>query len=463
MDLLNLALADYVANYEISDEKAYDAARLSLQDAIGCAILSLKFPECKKLLGPIIEGTIVPNGARILGTNYVLDPITGAFNFGAMIRWLDFNDTWLAKEWGHPSDNIGALLPLSDFLSQSKKNFTMRQLLTGIIKAYEIQGSLALSTSFNQIGFDHVILVKIASVAIGTSFLGGNEKQIFDALSNAWIDVGPLRTYRHYPNTGLRKSWAAGDQAARGLHFAFLTMRGEMGYKNALQAKKWGLLDVLFEGKSLEIIQPLNSYIIQNILFKVSYPAEFHAQTAVEAAILLHPLLKKRYDEIEQIEITTQEPAIRIIDKKGGLNNHADRDHCLQYMVAVALLKGNLQDDDYSDHMSLNPLIDLLRDKMEVKEDEQFTRDYYDPSKRFITNSLKIYLKSGEILGPITIETPLGHPSRRQEAIPYIQEKFQRNLGTQYSKTKIESLLELFQDKEKFDNMQASTFVDFFV
>lgn len=463
MDELNLKIADYVANDQIKNEAAYDAARLSLQDALGCAILSLKFADCQKLLGPVVDGTVVPNGARVIGTPYILDPITASFNLGSMIRWLDFNDTWLGKEWAHPSDTIGALLPLADYLSQTKKNFKMRDLLTGIIKAYEIQGTLAISNSFNQIGFDHVIFVKIASAAVGAFFLGAHKNQVFDALSNAWIDTGPIRAYRHFPNTGSRKSWAAGDQAARGLYFAFLTMKGEMGYSLALSAKKWGLYDVLFQGKPFKLVQPLDSHIIENILFKVLYPAEFHAQTAVEAAIQLHPLIRDKWDEIEKIEIETQEPAMRIIDKKGVLSNHADRDHCLQYMVAVAILTGNLKEEDYSDQNALNPLIDALRNKMILKENAQFTKDYYDPKKRFIGNSISIAMLDGTIFGPISISAPLGHPSRRKEATPCLLTKFERNLSSHYTKEKIKSLMELFADKERFENLAISSFVDYFM
>jgi 2-methylcitrate dehydratase len=459
-DELITLIADYAADTEIQSLQAYQTAKLCLQDAIGCAFLSLKFPECIKLLGPIVEGTIVPNGSRVIGTPFVLDPVLAAFNMGTMIRFLDFNDTWLGKEWAHPSDNIGALLPLCDYLSRQSKTLTMKDLLTAVIKAYEIQGIIALENSFNNIGFDHVILVKVATAAMTAKLLGATKEQIMDAVSQSFIDTGPLRTYRHYPNTGLRKSWAAGDQCARGVHFAMLTMKGEKGYETPLTAKNWGLYDVLFKGKSFTLPMPFGSYVMENILFKVSFPAEFHAQTAVECAVKLHPLVKDRLHEIKNIMIETQEPALRIIDKKGKLNNHADRDHCLQYMVAVALIRGSLSEDDYKDESALNPLIDILRDKMEVIENKEFTKNYYDLSKRGIGNAISIYFQDGSTFGPISLEYPLGHRSRRTESLMFLQNKFENNLRSHFDEERVNKIVELFQDDDNFWNMQVSHFVD---
>ncbi len=456
-------IGDYVANHIIKSEEAYETARLCLKDAIGCATLALKFPECKKLLGPIVQETTVKNGSRVIGTLFVLDPVQAAFNMSCMIRWLDYNDTFLGKEWAHPSDNIGAILAIADYLNQTKKTLTMRDVLTAIIKTYEIQGILALQNSFNSIGLDHVILVKVATAAVTTELMGGNKAQIIDSLSNAFIDTGPLRTYRHFPNTGSRKSWAAGDQAARGVYLSMMTMRGEMGYSEALTAKKWGLYDVLFAGVPFDFKIPLNSYIIENILFKVSFPAEFHAQTAVECAISLHTKLKHRLNEIATIEIQTQEPAIRIIDKKGALKNHADRDHCLQYMVAVALIKGSLSAEDYKDELALNPMIDFLRDKMVVIENKEFTKNYYDLDKRSIGNSITVTFIDGTRLDTVSVEYPLGHKFRRVEALSFLQDKFKNNLMTHYKETLALKIVELFEDQNKFDQMPVSQFMEYFI
>lgn len=446
IDSTNVLIADYVVD-KVINEKVYPLAKICLKDALGCAILSLQFPECKRLLGPSFEGTLVPNGSRVPGTAFVLDPVTAAFNLGAMIRWLDFNDTWLGKEWAHPSDNIAAILSIGDYLSQKDPTITMKKILNAIIKAYEIQGTIAISNSFNSIGLDHVILVKVASTAVVTKLLGGSKKQIMDALSHAWIDLGPLRTYRHGPNTGSRKSWAAGDQAARAVYLSMLTMRGEMGYKNVLSAKTWGLFDVLFKGKPFTFEKTLDSFIMENILFKVSYPAEFHAQTAVECAVKISPEIQHRFDEISQIDIETQMSAIRIIDKKGTLNNHADRDHCLQYMVAVALIKGNLTESDYSDQNAANPLIDFLRNKMSVSENSQFTKDYEDLNKRSIATRITVYFQDGSKIGPVTIEYPLGHAKRRQESFPFLEQKFKKNMSSHYPKNKVDLNFDITNDK----------------
>lgn len=467
IDPILKSIADYVHDYTITSPEAYQTASLSLADSLGCAILALKYKACTKLLGPVIPGTTVPNGSRVPGTPYILDPIRAAFNIGSMIRWLDFNDTWLAAEWGHPSDNLGGLLAITDYLSQQKishgeKPFIVKDLLTAMIKAHEIQGGLALQNSFNRIGFDHVILVKVATTGVVTSLLGGTHQQIVDALSNAWIDTGPLRTYRHAPNTGSRKSWAAGDATSRGVFLAMLTLQGEMGYSHALTAKKWGFYDVLFQGKPFVFQQPLTSYVMENILFKVNFPAEFHAQTAVECAFKLHPLIKHRISDIDSIVLETHESAIRIIDKEGPLNNPADRDHCLQYMVAIALLKGNLTAEDYEDEASKNPKIDALRVKMRVQENPSFSVDYLDPNKRAIANALTIYFKDGTSTQRILQEYPLGHRKRRKEAINLLFNKFENNLSTLFSKQKSKKLREQFMDYESLIQIPVNALVDLF-
>lgn len=460
-------IADYTHDFTITNKEAYQTARIALADALGCAILSLNYKACTKLLGPIISEIIVPNGSRVPGTSFILDPIQAAFNIGTMIRWLDFNDTWLAAEWGHPSDNIGGLLAVSDFLSQKKikngeKPLLIGDLLTAMIKAYEIQGGLGLLNSFNKIGFDHVIFVKVATTAVATQLLGGTYQQIVDAVSNAWIDTGPLRTYRHAPNTGSRKSWAAGDASSRGVFLSMLTMRGEMGYPQALTAKRWGLFDVLFQGKPFAFERPFSSYVMENILFKVNFPAEFHAQTAVECAIHLHPLIKNRIHEIDKITIETQESAIRIIDKTGPLNNPADRDHCLQYMVSIALLKGKLSAEDYEDEATQDPHIDILREKMEILDNPFFTQDYLDPNKRSIANAIKIHFVDGSSTPRIVQEYPMGHRLRRKEAAPLLFEKFEDNLSTVFSKDKTREFLSLFQDHQRLINMPINSLMSLF-
>lgn len=460
MDEALKIIADYTANTEIESQEAYDTARACLADSLGCALLALQYKACTKLLGPVVPGTVVPNGARVPGTSYVLDPIRAAFNIGIMVRWLDFNDAWLAKEWGHPSDNLGSILGLGDYLNRTGKNLVVRDLLTAMIKAHEIQGIISLENSFNRIGFDHVILVKVASTAVSVKLLGGTEQQIADAVSNAWIDTGSLRTYRHFPNTGSRKSWASGDATSRGVQLALWTMQGEMGYPTALSAKQWGLYDVLFKGKPFVFSQPLGSYVMENVLFKVSFPAEFHAQTAVEAAFKLHPQIKERWDEIKTIEINTHDSAVRIIDKKGPLRNPADRDHCIQYMTAIGLLFGNLTADHYEDEAAKDPRIDALREKMIVKEHKPYSIDYLHPQKRSIASSLKITFKDGTVLAPVEVEYPLGHKRRRKEAMPLLFEKFKANARTVFSEKHVDRLIQLFHNPQELDNMPVSGFVN---
>jgi 2-methylcitrate dehydratase len=431
-DPLFETLADYVHNTPITSERAFETASLSLADALGCALLALNYPDCTKLLGPIVPGAIVPNGVPVLGTTHCLDPVRAAFNIGSMIRWLDYNDTWLAAEWGHPSDNLGGLLAIAYTL-----NLSYQELLTAMIKAYEIQGVLALKNSYNRIGLDHVIFVKIATAALSTYLLGGTKEQTIAALSQAFIDNAPLRAYRHAPNTGSRKSWAAGDATARGLQFALMALQGEMGYPHALSAKKWGVYDVQFQGNPFIIERPLSSYVMENILFKVSFPAEFHAQTAVECALKLHSKVKP--GQIARIDIDTHESALRIIDKQGPLKNPADRDHCMQYMVATALIHGSLTSDHY--RLEHYPEVDSLRAKIHLREYKPFSLDYLDPAKRSIASRLTVTLTDGTALEPLTIEYPLGHAARREESLPYLLKKLEENLKTRYPADRAEKIV----------------------
>lgn len=467
-DIELVAIADYVVRQNLQSELAFQTARYCLMDALGCAILALQYPACTKLLGPIIPGTEVPLGSRVPGTSFVLDPILGAFNIGTMVRWLDFNDTWLAAEWGHPSDNLGAILALTDYLSRTRiaqklAPLTVKDLLLAMIKAHEIQGILALENGFNRLGFDHVILVKIASTAVAAHLLGGSHAQVVDAVSQAWLDGAALRTYRHAPNTGSRKSWAAGDATSRGVRLAWLTMQGETGYPSVLSAKKWGFNDAILRGHALRMARPFGTYVMENVLFKIAYPAEFHAQTAVEAAIRLHPLIKNRLDDIQKIILTTQESAVRIISKSGPLHNPADRDHCLQYMVAVALLYGDLKAEYYENSFAADPRIDQLRAKMLVEENPQFSKDYLDPQKRSIANAIQIYFKDGSSSEKIMIEYPLGHSRRREEGIPLLFKKFATNMSTLFAESTVQNFIDLFKDPHKLDAMPVNKFMELFI
>jgi 2-methylcitrate dehydratase len=461
-------IAEYVTNYQVTSDLAYETARYCLMDALGCAMLALNFPECTKLLGPIVDGTIVPNGARVPGTDYILDPVTAAFNLGTMIRWLDYNDTWLAAEWGHPSDNLGAILAVADYFSRknvanNQLPITMYKVLTTAIKAHEIQGVLALENSFNRVGLDHVLLVKVASTAVVAHMLGGDKEKIINALSNAWIDGQSLRTYRHAPNTGSRKSWAAGDATARAIQLALMAMKGEMGYPTALTAPTWGFYDVSFKGQPFKFQRPYESYVMENVLFKISFPAEFHAQTAAECAMILHPQVKDRLNDIERIVITTHESAIRIIDKTGPLHNPADRDHCIQYMTAVPLIFGRLTADDYEDNVASDPRIDSLRAKIQVIENKKHSADYLDPEKRSIANAVQIFFKDGTFTENVVVEYPLGHRRRRAEGIPLLIEKFKANLATRFPEDRIAAILNLFSNPQKLEDTPAHEFMNLFV
>ena len=459
-----VAIAQYVLDCEVDSEAAFQTARLCLMDSLGCAVLALRFSECAKMLGPVVPGTIVPHGARVPGTDYELDPVTAAFNIGTLVRWLDFNDTWLAAEWGHPSDNLGAILGVADWMSrtqraQGREVLVMRDVFVAMIKAHEIQGVMALENSFNARGLDHVILVKLASAAVSAGLLGCDEAQVVNALSQVWCDLGPLRTYRHAPNTGSRKSWAAGDATARGVFLALQTKRGEMGYPTALSAPVWGFYDRLWDGDQFRFQRVYGSYVMENVLFKVSFPAEFHAQTAVEAAFALHDEVAPRLEVVERVVIETHEAAIKIIDKTGPLYNPADRDHCLQYMVAIGLIFGDLTADDYEEERAEDARIDGLREKMVVTEDARFTRDYHDPQKRSIANTVQVFFKDGSATESVTVEYPIGHRRRRQEAAPLLVEKFVENMSTRFEAQQVRDMLAVFEDSD-LDTMPVWKFMD---
>jgi len=466
-DTLLQQIADYVLSELPVEPEAESVARLCLMDSLGCALQALSYPACTKLLGPIVPGAVLSCGARVPGTAYELEPVRAAFNIGALIRWLDFNDTWLAAEWGHPSDNFGGILAVSDYLSRleaaKSHRLTIRDVLTAAVQAYEIQGVLALSHSFNRVGLDHVLLVRVASTAVITRLLGGSRAEIVTAISNAFIDGGALRTYRHAPNTGSRKSWAAGDATSRAVFHGLQALRGEMGYPSALSAPRWGFQDVLFGGNPIQLAQPLGSYVIRHVLFKISFPAEFHAQTAVEAALQLFVRTKDRVDDISKVVIETQESGKRIIDKTGPLNNPADRDHCIQYMVAVPLIRGELSAEDYEDAAAADPRIDALRQKMEVIENPDFSKDYLDPDKRSIGNSVQVFFRDGSATEKEVVEYPIGHPRRRKEGEPLLFEKFEKSLRSKISEKNSGRILSLFADSSRLLDTPVDEFMDLFV
>ncbi|MBK1647716.1 bifunctional 2-methylcitrate dehydratase/aconitate hydratase [Rhabdochromatium marinum] len=460
-----VAIADYLCDTPIDSIEALTTARHCLMDSLGCAMLALQYPECTKHLGPIVPGTLVPQGSRVPGTSFVLDPVKAAFDIGAMVRWLDFNDTWLAAEWGHPSDNLGAILALTDYLSrQALANggtpLSVADVLEAMVRAHEIQGVLALENSFNRVGLDHVMLVKIASAGVAARLLGLDKGQIIDTLSHAWIDGQSLRTYRHAPNTGSRKSWAAGDASSRGLRLALMVAKGEMGLPSALSAKGWGFQDVLFKGEPLRRSRDYGSYVMEHVLFKLSFPAEFHAQTAVECALTLHPQVHDRIEQIERIELTTQESAIRIISKDGPLYNPADRDHCLQYMVAVPLLFGRLTAEDYEDQVAQDPRIDQLRAIMQVQEDPRYTADYLAPDKRSIANAVQVFFKDGSSTEKVAVEYPIGHRRRRAEGLPVLERKFAAALRTRFPRRQAERIEALCQDEAALLATPVPEFLD---
>jgi 2-methylcitrate dehydratase len=469
-DQVLVDIVDYVRDYKITSSLAYETARYCLLDTLGCGLQALDFPACTKLLGPLVPGLTMQNGTRVPGTSYELDPVQGAFNIGAMIRWLDFNDTWLAAEWGHPSDNLGGILSVADWLSRNGKRLTMRDVLTSMIQAHEIQGCLALENSFNKVGLDHVVLVKVASTAVVSHLLGLTREQMLNAVSLAWVDGQALRTYRHAPNTGSRKSWAAGDATSRAVRLALIAQTGEMGYPSVLTAKTWGFYDVSFRGKEFKFQRPYGSYVMENVLFKISFPAEFHSQTAVEAAVTLHQQLAAKgltAADIKRVTIRTHEAAIRIIDKQGPLANPADRDHCIQYMVAVPLIFGRLTAEDYEDKLALDPVwgirIDEVRSRIVCVEDPQFTADYHDPEKRSIANALTVELNDGTTLPEVVVEYPIGHRLRRGNGIPLLLEKFETNLARRFDKTQRQRILDASSDQAKLEAMPVDDYVSLYV
>jgi 2-methylcitrate dehydratase len=467
-DQVLVDIADYVLKYKVKSAQAYETARYCLMDTLGCGFEALEYPACTKMMGPIVPGTVVPNGAKVPGTPYQMDPVKAAFDIGAMIRWLDFNDTWLAAEWGHPSDNLGGILATADWLSRNavaagKKPLTVKDVLTAMIKAHEIQGCIALENSFNKVGLDHVVLVKVASTAVVAEMLGLTRDEVVNAVSLAWVDGQSLRTYRHTPNTGSRKSWAAGDATSRAVRLALIAKTGEMGYPSVLTAKTWGFYDVLFKGNPFRFQRKYGSYVMENVLFKISFPAEFHSQTAVEAAMTLHKELAKMGKsaaDIKRITIRTHEACIRIIDKKGPLDNPADRDHCIQYMVAVPLLFGRLTAADYEDEIAKDPRIDQLRDRIVCVEDPKFTKDYHDPDKRSIANALTVELTDGKKLKEIVVEYPIGHKRRRKEGMPVLVEKFRTNLARRFPEKQRRAILDLCLDARRLEATPVNEFVD---
>lgn len=470
-DTVLIDIAEYVVQYAITSPVAWDTARLCLMDTLGCGLEALNYPACTKLIGPIIPGCTVAGGARVPGTQFQLDPIQAAFSIGTLVRWLDFNDTWLAAEWGHPSDNLGGILAVADWTSRhrltaGKPPLVMRDVLAAMIKAHEIQGCLALENAFNKAGLDHVILVKVASAAVCTYLLGGNTQEIINAVSHAFVDGHSLRTYRHAPNVGSRKSWAAGDATSRAVRFALFALKGEIGIPSVLTTKHWGFYDVLFNGQPFTLQRPYSSYVMENVLFKISFPAEFHSQTAVECALALHlelTALGYSVHDIKRVTIRTHQACLRIIDKKGPLTNPADRDHCIQYMVAVALLFGRLTAPDYEDEVAADPRIDILRQKIDCIEDAQFTRDYHDPEKRSIANGLTIELNNGTVLPEVVCHYPIGHQRRRSEGIPLLEKKFKTNLARRFPAKQQDTIFSLCDDSERLLATPVPEFMDLWV
>ncbi|MDN5844562.1 MAG: bifunctional 2-methylcitrate dehydratase/aconitate hydratase [Alcaligenaceae bacterium] len=470
-DQVLVDIVDYVLNYRIDSALALDTARNCLIDTLGCGLEALEYPACRKLLGPVVPGTVVPNGAKVPGTQFQLDPVQAAFNIGTMIRWLDFNDTWLAAEWGHPSDNLGGILAVADWLSRSavamgKAPLTMRAVLEGMVKAHEIQGCIALENSFNKVGLDHVVLVKVASTAVVSQMLGLSRDETINAVSLAWVDGQSLRTYRHAPNTGSRKSWAAGDATSRAVRLALIAKTGEMGYLSVLSAPVWGFYDVLFKGQPFKFQRPYGTYVMENVLFKISFPAEFHSQTAVECAMQIHEKLAalgKTDADIKKITIRTHEACIRIIDKSGPLANPADRDHCIQYMVAVPVIFGRLTAGDYEDSIAADPRIDALRAKITCVEDPTFTKDYHDPEQRSIANALTVEFNDGTKLDEIVCEYPIGHKRRRKDGIPLLEAKFRTNLARQFPARQQQRILDVSLDQKALEAMPVHEYVDLYV
>ncbi|WOI46954.1 bifunctional 2-methylcitrate dehydratase/aconitate hydratase [Acidovorax sp. BLS4] len=470
-DQVIVDIVDYALRYEVTSDLALTTARHILIDTLGCGLEALEYPAARKLIGPIVKGTSVPHGAKVPGTPFQLDPVQAAFNIGALIRWLDFNDTWLAAEWGHPSDNLGGILAVADWLSRNavaagKPPLVMRDVLTAIVKAHEIQGVIALENAFNQVGLDHVVLVKVASTAVVCQLLGLSRDETLAAVSLAWVDGQSLRTYRHAPNAGSRKSWAAGDATSRAVRLALIAQTGEMGCPSALTAKTWGFYDVCFKGQPFRFQRPYGSYVAENVLFKISFPAEFHSQTAVEAAMALHQQLRdagKTVDDVQRITIRTHAACIRIIDKQGPLNNEADRDHCIQYMVAVPLIFGRLTASDYEAGVAADPRIDALRARIHCVEDPRYTADYHDPEKRSIANALTVVFNDGSALPEVAVEYPIGHRRRRAEGIPLLEAKFRRNLARSFPPKQQDAILAASLDAQTLEALPVHEYIDLYV
>ncbi len=457
-------IADYVCDVEVESALAFETAHDCLMDSIACGFQALDYPACTRLMGPVVPGATLPGGARVPGTSFELDPALAAFNIGCMNRWLDFNDTWLAAEQGHPSDNFGGILATADYLgrrarAEGGESPTMRDVLTAAIKAYEIQGVLALDNSFNRAGLDHALLVRVASTAVVTRMLGGGRDEVLSAVSNAWIDGAPLRTCRLAPNTSSRKRWAAADATSRAVRLALIAMTGETGCPTALSAKSRGFYDVLGGGSAFRLQRPYGSYVMENVLFKAACPGEFHAQTAVEAGMTLHPAVRDRVDDVANVVIETQEAGLRILDKPGPLDNRADRDHCIRYMVAVPLIFGRLTAADYEDDVAGDPRIDALRDRMEVRENERFTKDHQDPGLRYIGNAVQVFFSDGTGTERIEVNVPIGHRERRDEGVPLLRQKIAGSVAPKLGAPQWEELDSLCADRDRL----AATAVDDFM
>ena len=458
-------IADYADRYRVGSKLARETARLCLIDSLSCAFEALGYPACTKLLGPVVAGTIVPHGARVPGTTYVLDPVAATFNLGALVRWLDFNDAFYGETVIHPSDTISAVLMTADHLSRArvacgKAPLAMRDVLESTVKAYEIMGELALENGFGAVGLDHTILVKIAVTAVVTKLLGGTREEIVNAVSNAWIDGHALATFRRRPNTGSRKSWAAGDAASRGVWLALQAVKGEMGYPSALTARTWGFYDALFDGRRFRFQRPYTSYVIENVLFKIPYPTAFHGQSGVEAAIKLHPLVKDRLDDIRRVEVRCHNSTMVILDKTGPLHNPADRDHCMQYMMAVGMIYGTMTAEHYEDHVAADPRIDALRAKMKLAESRQYEREYHDPARRTNANSIQVFFKDGTKTPLSEVLYPLGHRRRRNEAIPVLMGKFEASVVRVFAPKRRDAILAACRDPQRLEAQPVNEFID---
>lgn len=464
-DAALLEVADYVTGYEVRDPATYNMARLCLMDAIGCAIEALKFEDCTRLLGPTVPGALFPGGARVPGTRFELDPVVAAFNIATMIRWLDFNDALAAAQGGHPSDNIGALLAVADYLSRREKAagarpVVMRDVLAAMIKSYEIQGVLSMENNLVRLGIDYPVLAKVAATAVVTQMLGGGRDQIINAVSNAWADGANLTIFRHGNNTGPRKSWAGGDAASRAVLHALMALKGEMGYPSVISAKAFGFQDALLKGEKLKRPRPYGDFVMGHLIAFKFVPAGMQGQSAAECAYRLHPLVKDRLGDIDSIAIGSHERMMKIMDKRGPLTNPADRDHCVQYLVALGLIHGRIGTEDFEDDVAADRRIDALRERMTVAEDPRYTRDFHDPAKRTNTHSIEVRFRDGSRSPRIEVEYPLGHPPLHEDAIPLLEAKLERHLAGHFPPARVASLLGLLRDQQRLENMPADEFMD---